>query len=111
MPFGVLIAVTCLLGCVAGLSIINLIYHLRSHLPLHKSSFLTVATAVRGRWWDKEMYGSCTRGPKELRERHAARVRFGVDVDAPQHVDLAPVVTAIERGGVYYGTMARHRAK
>jgi hypothetical protein len=73
-------------------------------LPIRKISFLTVATAVRGSWWDEELHGRCTLAKSRLRNQTASRVMFGVDADNPKHIGLAPIVMPIEDADVYYGT-------
>jgi hypothetical protein len=99
----VLVTVTCLLTLVVVLISADLILASRKQLPMRKTSFLTIATAVRGRWWDEELYGRCTLGRMLLRDRTQTMVRFGVDRVNPGHIGLAPTVTPIQREDVYYG--------
>ena len=72
-------------------------------LPVRKTSFLTIATAVRGSWWDDELYGRCTLGRTVLRRRTTAKVKFGVDPLNRQNIGLAPIVLPIQKDAVYHG--------
>jgi hypothetical protein len=99
----ILALVVIMLSSVTALSISNIIYHHLNHLPWRKSSFLTIANAVRGPWWDQAMYGSCALGTKELRRRHKGQVMFGVDPANTQHIGFGPTVQGIYRDAVYYG--------
>jgi hypothetical protein len=99
----VLISIIFLLTLVVVVISADLIIASKRQLPMRKTSFLTIATAVRGRWWDRELYGMCILGEKLLRSRTQATVRFGVDWDNPDHIGLAPKVSPIRREDVYYG--------
>jgi len=92
-----------MLGLASALSILNLFYHHWNHLPWRKVSFLTIANAVRGPWWDQTLYGSCALDQDELRRRHQMKVMFGVDHANPYHINFAPEVQRIEKGATYYG--------
>jgi hypothetical protein len=67
--------------------------NLREHLPLRRATFLTIANAIRGPWWDDTLWGDCVLPSKELPEK---RVVFGVDVAHPDHVGLASEVSIIQ---------------
>lgn len=99
----VLICVIFLLVLVVTLISTDLILASRRHVPMRRVSFLTIAAAVRGRWWDDELYGRCTIGRSRLRGRSTdAMVQFGVDADNPEHIGLAPKVMPIEKDEIYY---------
>lgn len=74
--------------------------------PLHRATFLTIANAVRGPWWDRLLWGHCALAPNELQaipEISKTYVMFGVDESNPQHVGLAPDVRPIEKETLYFG--------
>jgi hypothetical protein len=99
----VLICVAFLLLLVVCLISADLILASKQQVPTRKTSFLTIAAAVRGRWWDDELYGKCTLGRSSLRSRSTeAKVQFGVDADNPEHIGLAPEVRPILKDEVYY---------
>lgn len=98
----VLVGVILLLSLVVVLVSADLILASKRQLPMRPASFLTIAAAVRGRWWDDEMYGRCTVGRQLLRNGTDATVQFGVDAKDPGHIGLAPEVMPIQKGGVYY---------
>lgn len=70
-------------------------------LPYRRTGFLTVASATRGAWWDRELRGTCAMPEQKLRERVGRSVMFGVDVRRDGYVGLAPVVREIEGEGNY----------
>jgi len=74
--------------------------------PLHRATFLSIANAVRGPWWDRLLWGNCTLSPGELQsvpEISKSYVMFGVDESNPQHIGLAPDVRPIEKDTLYFG--------
>ena len=82
----------------------ELLSNIKEHLPLRRATFLTIANAVRGRWWDDTLRGGCVLPPSELLEKHQKqRVMFGVDIEHPEHVGLAPEVSTIQVDQHYYG--------
>lgn len=76
-------------------------------LPFRPATFLAVANAVRGSWWDQELYGSCAADEKTMRGRGSAAVVFGVDPDNPYHVGLLPAALPIQRDQSYFGIKRR----
>ena len=100
------IVVVVLFG-VSILTTANLAYSLLTHLPLRRATLLTVANAIRGPWWDIVLWGGCTLSPPELRKKHQSYVMFGVDVQHPQHIGLAPDVYSIARQSDYCGVSVK----
>ncbi|KAK5053099.1 hypothetical protein LTR84_002073 [Exophiala bonariae] len=89
-----------------AIAIIDMLVMTRRGWPLHKATFLTIANAVRGPWWDKLMWGYCALSPEELQatpELAKTYVMFGADETCPQHVGLARDVTPIEKERLYFG--------
>ena len=84
------------------------------HAPLRRTTFLTISNAVRGRWWDATLWGTCLMSSGEL--RHALKgikVMFGTTVEVDfkgylgnpsQHVGLAQHVAPVEENRRYFGT-------
>jgi hypothetical protein len=105
----VLVIVTLLLTLVVVMIATDMKLTLQRKLPVRKTSFLTIATAVRGPWWDDELYGKCTFDKSLLRSTTTAKIRFGVDLRDPRNVGFAPIVLPIQRDTTYYGfkTMSR----
>jgi len=100
----ILVIVVAILVGVPLLTGFNLFAKVMRHLPLRRATFLTIANAVRGPWWDTTLYGGCALTPSELRERHKnEKVAFGADVNHPQHVGLAPEVHRVEDETMYLG--------
>ncbi|ORY18319.1 hypothetical protein BCR34DRAFT_473471 [Clohesyomyces aquaticus] len=75
-------------------------------LPFRRTTFLTVANAVRGQWWDEELHGGCVLRDKQLRRGGKTAVMFGVDAANVTHVGLAPQVFPIQTQETYYGVKA-----
>jgi hypothetical protein len=83
--------------------------------PLRRITFLTIANAVRGPWWDNLLWGGCLMPPTELRRwfsssattNVAVEVMFGADERFPQHVGLAPRVESIKSHHIYSGIRKR----
>jgi hypothetical protein len=99
----VLLTIALLLTLVVTMVAVDIQLTSWNSLPVRKTSFLTIATAVRGSWWDSELYGRCTLGRSLLRSKTTAKVMFGVDPKNPYNVGFAPVVLPIERDAIYYG--------
>ncbi|KAF6808516.1 hypothetical protein CSOJ01_07465 [Colletotrichum sojae] len=72
-------------------------------LPFRSATFLAIANAVRGPWWDRELYGSCAADEVSMQKRSASSVMFGVDANNPYHVGLLPAVLPIQSGQPYFG--------
>lgn len=73
-------------------------------IPLHRATFLTVANAVRGPWWDALLRGGCVMPDDQLGERYrGVEVMYGVDVNMPHHVGLGQVVAPVRPDGLYAG--------
>ncbi|KAF4624274.1 hypothetical protein G7Y89_g13899 [Cudoniella acicularis] len=74
-----------------------------NRLPFRKASFLTIASATKGLWWDRELSGTSAMPESRLRRRYGRSVMFGVNVkeSGSGHVGLAPVVREIEEEGRY----------
>lgn len=95
------------------IAIIDIMMMIRRGRPLHKTTFLTIANAVRGPWWDRLMWGHCALSPEELQsapELSNIYVMFGADETCPQHVGLAPDVRPIEKEGLYFGVGKKEKA-
>jgi hypothetical protein len=58
-------------------------------------TFTAIATAVRGQWWDQELYGKSLMDEKELTATCNEEVMFGIDGDGHEHAGLAPKVSSI----------------
>ncbi|KAJ0307194.1 hypothetical protein Brms1b_010082 [Colletotrichum noveboracense] len=59
------------------------IYRSKSRgLPFRAATFLAIANAVRGPWWDQELHGSCAAPEVAMQKRSSSSVSFGVDGDA-----------------------------
>lgn len=87
-------------------AIIDMVVMIRRGRPLHKATFLSIANAVRGPWWDKLMWGYCALSPEELQstpELAKTYVMFGADETCPQHIGLAVDVRPIEKESLYFG--------
>lgn len=105
----ILALVLGMLAAVTVLSVADMIYHIAKHLPFRRLTFLTIANAVRGVWWDQELRGGCVLSDSEMSALSASsEVMFGVDFNNTEHVGLAPRVSEIQEHVVYYG--ARRRA-
>ncbi|GKT71341.1 hypothetical protein ColTof4_03764 [Colletotrichum tofieldiae] len=76
-------------------------------LPFRAATFLAIANAVRGPWWDQELYGSCAADEVAMQKRSSAAVMFGVDVNNPYHVGFLPAVLPIQRDRAYFGVRRR----
>jgi hypothetical protein len=103
MRMYILAIVVVIFSAVPLITILDLIYHSRRQMPLRRASFLTIANAVRGPWWDRELFGGCCMDQEDLRKRHWKKVMYGVDGVTTQHVGLAVNVYEIETGATYYG--------
>jgi hypothetical protein len=74
------------------------------HVPLRKATFLTVANAVRGSWWDKTLFGGCVMPHSQLVEKYRGiKVMFGVDEQVPNHVGFAPEILPVQKQTLYHG--------
>lgn len=78
-------------------------------LPFRAATFLAIANAVRGPWWDRELYGSCAADEQSMQKRSASSVMFGVDANNPYHVGLLPAVLPIQKGQPYFGVEERQK--
>jgi hypothetical protein len=89
-----------LLFSVAALSIADLAVSQWLKLPFLKADFLVIARAVRGPWWDEELYGAIgIQKPRRF-------VMFGVDPTDPRMVCLAPAARPIKADAEYYNIKA-----
>lgn len=87
-----------LLLAVAALSIADLVVSRWQKLPFLKADFLAIASAVRGPWWDQELYGGV-----DIAGRRPWRfVMFGEDPSAPGRVGLAPAARPIRSNAWYH---------
>ncbi|KAF6812951.1 hypothetical protein CPLU01_14781 [Colletotrichum plurivorum] len=80
-------------------------------LPFRAGTFLAIANAVRGPWWDGQLYGSCAADELSMQKRSSSRVMFGADANNPYHVGLLPEVLPIRKGQTYYGVKERDKTK
>ncbi|EXF84930.1 hypothetical protein CFIO01_02143 [Colletotrichum fioriniae PJ7] len=76
-------------------------------LPFRAATFLAIANAVRGPWWDQELHGSCAADEVTMQKRSSASVMFGVDANNPYHLGLLPSVLPIQRDRSYFGVGRR----
>ena len=59
------------------------------HLPLRPARFLTIASAVRGVWWDRALWGGNLLTAKELRRRYSDKcIQFASDETLPGQVGV-----------------------
>ncbi|KAF1996139.1 hypothetical protein P154DRAFT_566303 [Amniculicola lignicola CBS 123094] len=79
-----------LLTLVATMSLMHIILSRLQHSPFRRTTFLTIAHAVRGSWWDRELRGGSVLDEALLAEKHSAEVMFGVDAENLGSVRLAP---------------------
>lgn len=91
----VLIAVTVMLFLTVTVSIIDIIRNRIKRLPQLHASFLAIAHAVRGPWWDHELVGYKPWHEAKSRSAGEATVMFGLDTEDPRYIRLAPTVTPI----------------
>jgi hypothetical protein len=100
----ILAIVVVVLVTVPLLTALSLVSSVLRHLPLRRATFLTIANAVRGSWWDATLWGSCTLSPEKLREMYSeTKVMFGVGVQNMQHIGLAPTVETVREDHLYCG--------
>jgi hypothetical protein len=89
---------------VPALVVLNILRYRTDHIPLRTATFVTIANAVRGPWWNSPLSGGCVLSPEALRAEYGATpVMFGVDERYPQHVGLALDTTPIQREQIYSG--------
>jgi hypothetical protein len=55
-------------AAVVVFSTADLFLMMHKRLPFRKATFLTIATAVRGNWWDRELFGGLTFGSRQASE-------------------------------------------
>ncbi|KAF2178935.1 hypothetical protein K469DRAFT_717705 [Zopfia rhizophila CBS 207.26] len=84
-----------LLTLVATMSLVHIILSRLQHSPFRRITFLTIANAVRGSWWDRELRGGCVLDEALLTEKHSAEVMFGVDAENLGNIGLAPNVYGV----------------
>jgi hypothetical protein len=73
--------------------------------PIREMSFIAIAAATRGKWWDDCTDGLCVASQTSQRKIAKAKVTFGVDPESVQHTGLAPRTTAIVWNHRYRGTL------
>jgi len=95
--------VLLILVAVIAFSVADIVYCLVHHLPFRRTTFLTIANAVRGPWWDQELHGGCVLRDARLRRMGTAEVMFGVDAENLRHVGFAPTIVPIKRDEAYFG--------
>lgn len=96
----IVVAIFC---TVTLLSIADIAMHLLTQRPIRRATLLAIANAMRGPWWDKELFGGCVMEERALRRRHAIHVMFGVDAMNYNHVGLVPRVFDVVKGDRYCG--------
>lgn len=64
--------VLLILVAVIAFSVADIVYCLVHHLPFRRTTFLTIANAVRGPWWDQELHGGCVLRDARLRRMSMA---------------------------------------
>jgi hypothetical protein len=94
-----LVLVIFLAVTLAGMA--EFLFNKVKQLPYRKTSFLTIAGAVRGPWWDQQMYGKCAVDESGLRKTNTVGLMFGADAACPEHIGLAPQVYPIQKNKVY----------
>ncbi|TDZ14924.1 hypothetical protein Cob_v012178 [Colletotrichum orbiculare MAFF 240422] len=103
MRTAVLWAVLGMLTVVLATSLLDIWRSKSRGLPFRTATFLAIANAVRGPWWDQELYGSCAADEVAMQKRSSSSVVFGADANNPCHLGLLPEVLPIERGKSYFG--------
>ncbi|KAF4339490.1 hypothetical protein FBEOM_6611 [Fusarium beomiforme] len=93
----ILIAVTVMLFLSVSVSVIDITRNRMKHLPQLPASFLAIAHAVRGPWWDYELSGYRSWDKVKTRSDGAETVMFGVDAEDSRYIRLAPSVVPIRR--------------
>ncbi|GKU03689.1 hypothetical protein FLAG1_05769 [Fusarium langsethiae] len=91
----ILIAVTTMLFLSVTVSIIDIIRNRVKRLPQLHASFMAIAHAVRGQWWDHELVGYKPWEVTKSRSAGEATVMFGLDTEDPRYIRLAPTVAPI----------------
>ncbi|KAF4453711.1 hypothetical protein F53441_3720 [Fusarium austroafricanum] len=91
----ILIAVTLMLFLSVTVSVIDIIRNRVNRLPQLPASFLAIAHAVRGPWWDYELAGYRPWDKMKSQSDGASTVMFGVDTEDPRYIRLAPSVAPI----------------
>ncbi|RGP70056.1 hypothetical protein FSPOR_4348 [Fusarium sporotrichioides] len=91
----ILIAVTTMLFLSVTVSIIDIIRNRVKRLPQLHASFMAIAHAVRGQWWDHELVGYKPWEATKSRSAGEATVMFGLDTEDPRYIRLAPTVAPI----------------
>lgn len=97
------VIVVMIFGCILFL-LADLVDAYYNQSPIREMSFLTIATATRGEWWDECTDGLCAASQKEQRKRVKGEVTFGVDEDSVEHIGFAPRTTEIIWTNRYRGT-------
>ncbi|KAK1624245.1 hypothetical protein BDP81DRAFT_398758 [Colletotrichum phormii] len=77
----VLWIVLAMLGVVFSVSCLDIWRSKSRGLPFRAATFLAIANAVRGPWWDQELHGSCAADELTMQKRSSASVMFGVDAN------------------------------
>ncbi|KAI1628692.1 hypothetical protein EDD37DRAFT_16910 [Exophiala viscosa] len=111
----VVVVILVLTPCLAALLICLTHFILRA--TLRRTTFLTIANAVRGPWWDATLWGTCLMSPSELRNAvRGTKVTFGntVNVDSQdetetpnKHFGLAQHVVSVKHDQKYFGTKVK----
>ncbi|KAF5660057.1 hypothetical protein FHETE_9167 [Fusarium heterosporum] len=93
----ILVAVTVMLFLSFAVSVIDIVRNRMRHLPQLPASFVAIAHAVRGPWWDHELFGYRPWDKTQTRSGGESTVMFGVDTTDPRYIRLAPAVAPIRR--------------
>lgn len=89
-------------GCTLFL-LVDLVSSYLNKSPIREMSFITIAAATRGHWWDEGTDGLCAASKKEQRKRAKDKVKFGVDNEYIQHIGFAPRTVEIVWRNRYRG--------
>ena len=74
--------------------------------PIREMSFIAIAAATRGNWWDKQVDGLCAVPRKEMRRKSTSEpVTFGVDRYNIHHIGLSPRTDRIVWNERYRGAV------
>lgn len=93
----VLIAFMLMLALSVAVCVLDIVRNQIRRLPYLPAGFLSIAHAVRGSWWERELDGNFAWDNIKQRESHASTVMFGIDRSEPTYIRLAPSVTPIHR--------------
>lgn len=88
----IIVPVTVTLVLVVVLSFVDLFHTVHKQLPLRKASFLTIASAVRGEWWESIMAGRGVDSQHDMKKSALGKdkVMFGEDKTDSERIVFEP---------------------